>query len=361
MTEFTPPLEESESPEELAQLFLSLRRKEGSWVEWGNSCARLQKAGYNSQQIFEETGFEPIQQNQVIVAAQVYHSLIEGGAAAATRSHYERTGSDSLYELRILTQPQRVAVADFLVARNLDSEGAKEVTKAVKEFSRYTNLPVGFTNHPGDAVAYQYWRYAKEQSNLTERSRLIARGLMFAHSQSARQQIEQLLMDTGDKPRAQAPTLPVYRLELSEQLPQLFPLGGKFPLKSADLATIPLVEPTGAFGIVTVNWQGSWVCLPGWQVLRQAKSPVVILCQAKDLPIQSLQIPTLEQLLVVIDRAQTEWDENSYVAIAHNEQVELKWFPEPPEAQILGKLVLILRPKKILDEDLTKDVWQIDE
>jgi hypothetical protein len=361
MTEFTPPLEESESPEELAKLLLSLRRKEGSWVEWGNSCARLQKAGYNSQQVFEETGFEPIQQNQVIVAAQVYKSMVEGGAVEATRSHYERTGSDSLYELRILTQPQRVTVADFLVARNLDSEGAREVTKAVKEFSRYTNLPVGFTNHPGDAVAYQYWRYAKEQSSIPERSRSIAKALMFAHSQSARQQIEQLLMDAGDKPRAKAPTLPVYRLELSEQLPQIFPLGGSFPLKSSDLAAIPLVEPTDAFGIVTANWQGSWVCLPGWQVLRKAESPVVILCQASDLPIQSLQIPTSEELLVVIDRAQTQWDENSYLAIDKDERVELAWFPEPPDIEIIGKLVLILRPKKILDENLTKDVWQIDE
>ncbi|PSB04900.1 RuBisCO accumulation factor 1 [Merismopedia glauca] len=361
MTEFTPPVSESESPEELANLLLSLRRKEGTWVEWGNSCARLQKAGYNAQQIFEETGFEPIQQNQVIVAAQVYESMTKGGAAEATRSHYNRTGSDSLYELRILTQPQRVAVADFLVARNIDSEGAREVSKAVKDFSRYTNLPVGFTNHPGDAMAYQYWRYAKEQSSLTERSRLIARGLMFAHSQSARQQIEQLLMDTGDSPRAQAPILPVYRLEISEQIPQIFPLGGTFPLKTSELADIPFVEPTGSFGIIQSQWQGSWVCLPGWQVLLKAELPAVILCQATDLPIQSLQIPTSEELLVVIDRAQTEWDENSYLAVDRSGIVSLGWFPEPPELNIIGKLILILRPKRIIDEDVAKDVWQIDE
>lgn len=361
MTEYSAPLEQSESPEELAQLLFLLRRKEGSWVEWGDYCARLQKAGYNTQKIFEETGFEPIQQNQVIVAAQVYKSLTDGGAAEATRSRYWLTGSDSLYELRILTQAQRVEVADFLVARNLDSEGAKEVSKAVKDFSRYTNLPVGFTNHPGDAVAYQYWRYAREQSSIAERSRLVARGLMFAHSQSARQQIEQLLLETGQTRAAKTPTLPVYRLELSEQIPQIFPLAGKFPLSVSDLATIPLLEPSGAFGIIESNWHGSWVCLPGWQVLRKAESPAVILCQASDLPLQSLQIPIAEELLVVIDRAETEWDENSYLAIEKDGNVELAWFSEPPNINIVGKLVLILRPKKILDEDLTKDVWQIDE
>ncbi len=33
------------------------------------------KIGYNPQDIFEATGFEPIQQNQVVVGAQVYSSL----------------------------------------------------------------------------------------------------------------------------------------------------------------------------------------------------------------------------------------------------------------------------------------------
>jgi hypothetical protein len=45
--------------EDLLQL---LRRKESNWVKWGQACQQLQKAGYSSQQIFEETGFEPIQQ-----------------------------------------------------------------------------------------------------------------------------------------------------------------------------------------------------------------------------------------------------------------------------------------------------------
>jgi len=32
----------------------------------GGTCQQLQKAGYTPQGIFEETGFEPIQQNQII-------------------------------------------------------------------------------------------------------------------------------------------------------------------------------------------------------------------------------------------------------------------------------------------------------
>ncbi|MDB9328813.1 hypothetical protein PN435_22055, partial [Nodularia spumigena CS-590/02] len=62
------------------ELLRKLRQKQGNWVEWGVAIASLQKSGYNPQQIFEETGFEPIQQNQVIVGSQVYNSLAEGGA-----------------------------------------------------------------------------------------------------------------------------------------------------------------------------------------------------------------------------------------------------------------------------------------
>ena len=64
----------------------SLRQKQGSWVEWGQAIAQLQKAGQTPQQIFEATGFEPVQQNQVIVGAQVYASLEKTDASEAVRS-----------------------------------------------------------------------------------------------------------------------------------------------------------------------------------------------------------------------------------------------------------------------------------
>jgi pentatricopeptide repeat protein len=78
---------------------LRLRRKEGNWVEWGQSCQRLQKDGYTAQQIFEASGFEPIHQNQIMVAAQVFNSMMEVGIKPTTETHFSRVGSDSLYEL----------------------------------------------------------------------------------------------------------------------------------------------------------------------------------------------------------------------------------------------------------------------
>jgi Rubisco Assembly chaperone C-terminal domain/Rubisco accumulation factor 1 alpha helical domain/Rubisco accumulation factor 1 helix turn helix domain len=341
------------------ELLLLLRRKEGNWVEWGKACQTLQKAGYNTQAIFEATGFEPIQQNQIIVAAQVFDSMMSVGVAPATETHYSRVGSDSLYELRILSKEDRAAAADFLHGRNIDSEGAREVAKAFKEFSFFNQLPEGFSHHPGDALAYQYWRYAKQQSDLTEKTRLIARGLMFAHTQSARSQIEKLLTELAPKPQRPAPSLPVYRLEAEEELPRTFPVAGTFPLATSDFTAVPQITPIGHFQLVQSPWAGGWVSLPGWQILMKAEHPIAVLAQTDDLPLK-LQ-GNSEEAILILDRAETTWDDLNYFALDRDGQVTIEWSETLPELPILGKLLLILRPKRLGDESKSKDIWYMEE
>lgn len=342
------------------ELLLLLRRKEKNWFEWGQACQQLTKAGYTSQVIFEETGFEPIQQNQVIVAAQVYTTLLNAGVSESVRSRFERTGSDSLYELRILTQEQRAAAAEFIVSRNLDSEGAREVAKAVKEFARRSNLPEGFSNHPGDAVAYEYWKVARQQNDIQERSRLIARGLMFAHSQSARQQIEKLLTELLGGNSEQAPRLPFYRVEDEDSLPRLLAVVGQLPLTTDKLREFQRLDTrSGSFPLVKVSASSTLVAIPGWQIILKAQDAVVIACKSNQLPFQGKE--KSEDVLLVIDRANQTWEKDSYFAVDNSGQIEIKWFSETPNVPLLGCLILVLRPKQILDENLSRDVWQIDE
>lgn len=351
---------QSDSPAVNAKDLLQLlRRKESNWVEWGQACQQLQKAGYNPQAIFEETGFEPIQQNQVIVASQVYKTLENAGVSDAVRSRFERTGSDTLYELRILTQPERAAAAEFIVARNLDSEGAREVAKAVKDFSRRSNPPEGFSNHPGDAVAHEYWKVARQHNDLQERSRLIARGLMFAHSQEARQHIEKLLTELVGGKQPAAPRLPVYRIEADEEMPRLVPVVGQLPLTAANLIDVPTLQKTGSFQMIQVSSQQTLVAIPGWQVVLKAQDPVGILCNTSQLPSQIKNKP--EDVLIIIDRTQQEWDTDSYFVVEQARQLKIQWFPDEPNIPLLGRLILVLRSKKILDEALSQDVWQIDD
>lgn len=340
-------------------LITQLRRKQGTWVQWGQSCQALQKAGYSPQTIFEETGFEPIHQNQVIVAAQVYSSLLTTGGSEAAKVHFERKGSDILYELRILSQTDRVAAAEFAVEKGLDLDEARDVAKAMKDLARMGSLPEGFTNHPGDAVAHQMWRLARQQADMQERSRLIARGLRFAYTDTARKKIEALLTDFSVVKAKTAPLLPVYRLDEDEQLPRSLPVVGKFPLTKSDLQAVPFVEEIEPFGIVKFSGTAAWVAVPGWQVIRLAEDPIAILCASDELP---NPLPgNVEDVLVVVDRAQREWDASSYFLVEQNDQLQIQWFEAQPEQSVLGRVILVMRPKKVLDEDYTKDPWQMDE
>lgn len=342
------------------QLLQSLRRKEGNWVSWGKACQQLQKAGFSPQKIFEETGFEPIQQNQIIVAAQVYGTLESNEVAPDVLDRFERTGSDSLYELRVLTQPERVTTAVLLVEKGLDSEAAREVVKAVKDFSRLSRKPADFPDYPHDAVAYFYWNLAKQQTDLQARSRLIAQALRFAKSETARQQVERLLTDFSVTRRRMAPRLPFYRLESATDQPRILPVAGKLPLSPTDLEAVPLVEAEGTFQLVKFSGgQGAWTALPSWQVVLAAADPVMILADRDQLPGDGSEQP--EELLLLVDRANREWNEDSYFLVEQAGQVLVDWFEEAPEQPLLGKVTLVLRPKRVLDEDFNKELWQVEE
>jgi hypothetical protein len=354
-----PNFQNPQAAVDMDALLKSLRRKEGSWVEWGQACQQLQRAGLSPQKIFEETGFEPIQQNQVIVGSQVFTSMVSAGVAEATRQHFERKGSDVLYEFRILTQNDRAAAADLAVEKNIDIDDAYDLAKAMKDWTRVSTLPEGFTKHPGDAIAYQCWKLARQHADLQDRSRLIAKGFRFVHSATARQKLEQLLTDFSVASSRPAPRLPLYRLETDEELPRVLPVVGKLPLTQADLQAVPLTEEIGAFGMVKFSGTGAWVPVPGWKVLLAAEDAVALLCDNKQLP--SPLPGSSEEVLVVVDRAQRQWDANSYFLVAQEQNLELRWFEEAPNIPLLGQVILVVRPKRIVDEGVTKDAWQIDE
>lgn len=362
MTDLPPNTQNPDNENnDVAQLLRKLRQKQGNWTEWGIAIAQLPKSTYDQQAIFEATGFEPIQQNQVVVGAQVYNSLEKAGASEAVLKHYATRGSDVLYELRLLTQEERAAAAELTFEHKLDVDQAREIARAIKEFSRFRTPPEGFSNVAGDAVAYQYWKLARQNSDIQERSRLIAKGLRFAKTPTARKQIEQLLLDFTVVSQRPAPTLPFYRLDSEEELPRLIPVVGELPLKLEELQAVPLIPEIQPFGMVKFAGEQAWVPVPGWQVILQAKDPVVILCSSDRFKSQTKVTTRPEPVLVVVDRAQQEWDANSYFVIDNSGELDFQWFETAPEIDLLGRIIVIVRPKKILDEELSKDSWQIDE
>lgn len=341
------------------RLLLLLRQKQENWISWGGACQQLQKIGYTPQAIFEATGFEPIQQNQIMVATQVYSSIVSAGAAGTVLDRFQRTGSDILYELRILTQPERLLAAEFIVTRSLDSTAANEVAKAMKDFSRLGKLPEGFSRTAGDMVAYQYWKLAKQQTNLPERSRLIVRGLMFAETQSAREKVEQILTGVDASSQTKAPILPIHRLEAEEELPRLVPLAGSLtganPLNLETWQQTPSIATQGIFGVSQLSAAQEVVTLPGWSTLRKAGDPIAIVTQS------DLVTGKQETVLLVIDRSACEWDQYSHFLFLEGEEIRLGWFREPPTQLILGKLILMLRPKYMLERAAEVDSWELED
>ncbi|MEB3232027.1 MAG: RuBisCO accumulation factor 1 [Leptolyngbyaceae bacterium] len=361
-----------------------LRRKQGNWVEWGQSCQILQKQGLTPQAIFEATGFEPIQQNQIIVAAQVFKSILGQGVSGTVRSHFEQRGSDTLYEFRILSQTARAKAATLVLEKGIDSEGSREVAKAIRDYTQMSQPPEGFApfdDHPGDAVAYHYWRLARQQGDLQSRSRLIAMGLKFASSAAARQAIETLLTDFTVESQRPAPTLPSYRLDDEDTNPRIVPVVGHLPLSVSDVKAVPFIEEHGPFNLVKFSGTGAWIPLPGWQVVRLAEDPVVVLARSDEL--SGLRVDPMdspEQVLVVVDRARRQWSPDHYFLTTTTPEaqtsgscpdpkgeqapgearVTVQWSDEPINTPILGQVVLVLWPKRILDENLANDPWQVE-
>lgn len=348
------------SPEitvDIESLFLLLRQKQENWIAWGGACQQLQQAGCTSQAVFEATGFEPIQQNQIIVAVQVYNSIVKAGAGVGVIDRFQRTGSDILYELRILTQPERLLAAEFIVARGLDSTAANEVARAVKDFSRLGKLPEGFTQSAGDALAHHYWKLAKQQTNIPERSRLVVRGLMFAETHSAKQKIEQILGDSTTT-QAKAPLLPIHRLEAEEELPRLVPLAGSLPLSLATWQQTPAITTQGVFGVSQLSATQQVVALPGWATLRKALDPVAIVTQ-RDLSANAEGRE--ENVLLIVDRGLKTWSQYHHFLFLAGEELQMGWFGAPPNQPILGQVILLLRPKAIVEEAAEADGWEIEE
>lgn len=353
------PQSASLSQEQASELLQNLRQKQGNWVEWGKSCQQLQKAGYDNQTIFEETGFQPVHQNQVIVAVQVYESIVKAGVSEEVKTHFAQQGSEILYEFRILPPQKRAEAATLVVEKQLTQADAHDVAKAIKDFWDLSSLPEGFTDCAGDAVAYKYWKLARGKKDLQARSRLIAQGLRYVASNTAREKIEDLLSDFTVVPETPAPTLPLYRLEQEDELPRIMPVVPSLDISVSQFQNYSQPQRQGTFSFTKLPGESEWVALPGWQTIWAAGDPVAIPCGREQLP--KPESLANEPMLVVVDRADTQWYLHSYFLIEQENGLGIQWFQQAPNQPLLGKVVLILRPKRVVDEGAIAQSWQIEE
>jgi hypothetical protein len=348
------------SDSEIQTILGQLRRKEGNWIQWGKLCRQLHLAHYDPKDIFEETGIEASVQNYTIVAAQVYDSAIAVGISDRARAYCEGPHSDVLYELRVLNQTERAAAAEFAAEKNLDVDGGHLLARAMKTVAYSSTMPAEFTKHPGDAIAYQCWQQARRKKDLQDRSKAIGQGFKYVHSDSARKALEELLTDFSVVATRKAPLLPFYRVDQEDEMPRLIPFAGDNPLSADQINSVIKLESIEPFRIVEFPAGMRGVPIPGWASIIGAIDPVAYSETTDQLP-NTVDMKR-ETVLVVIDRADRDWTVTNYFAIEREGRLVVQWFEsQPQDWQTVGKVVLILRPKHILDESNLTQPWQMDD
>ena len=131
----------------------------GHWHELAKLLPALHAAGVDGGVVEERTGVERKLQNLWTGAAQIYDSLKAGGAPQPVLAHYDRDGGESLlYELRFLSMQQRLAAAEYIAQRQLEPREASILARSMKEHERRTGGKDGFTDSPGDCLAYKHYR-----------------------------------------------------------------------------------------------------------------------------------------------------------------------------------------------------------
>ncbi|XP_014510931.1 rubisco accumulation factor 1.1, chloroplastic [Vigna radiata var. radiata] len=348
----------------------------GLWYQYAPLISSLIREGFSPPTIEETTGISGVEQNRLIVAAQVRDSLVESNADPELLAAFDTGGAELLYELRLLSTSQRVAAALFLVENRCDGKAAKELARAMKDFpSRRGDKGWESFDYtlPGDCLSFMYYRQAREHRNPSEQRTLaLEQALRVAETERARNLVLEELERSGEEQDEAedgegVTRVPVVRLRIGEVAEARSVV--VLPVCAADEREV-LEAPfecrsEGEFGVVVAEkgW-GRWVALPGWDPLvGLGKGGVVVsFADARVLPWKANRWYREEAILVVADRSKREVgaDDGFYLVNGYGDGKGLKvergfTLKEKGFTQSLGAVLLVVRPPKEEDDDQLRD------
>lgn len=186
--------QKKEKEERINFLVEQVREMQGRWQDRARAIQKLQgDEGLSSEDIYDATFVSYPRQTAMVVAAQVYESLVLHGASEDVLQPFDSEPRvELLYALRTLSAPQRRLAAEFVLLGGLDVTGANELAKAIKMHERTPAGREGFTSLPGDCLAFSYFRAASECTDPEVRENLVTKGLAFSASESARLRFAEL-------------------------------------------------------------------------------------------------------------------------------------------------------------------------
>ncbi|KAK7258630.1 hypothetical protein RIF29_24211 [Crotalaria pallida] len=165
----------------------------GLWYEYTPLIPSLLQEGISPTSIEEETGISIIEQNRLVVAAQVRDSLLQSNTDQQIIAAFDIGGEQLLYEIRLLSATQRASAAQFIVENKLDVNGAQELARSIKDFPSRKDEK-GRENFdytlPGDCLAFMYYRQSREHNrNSFQRNAALEQALSVAQTEKAKSAI----------------------------------------------------------------------------------------------------------------------------------------------------------------------------
>ncbi|XP_002521962.2 rubisco accumulation factor 1.1, chloroplastic [Ricinus communis] len=363
-----------------------LANRLGLWYEYAPLIPSLIQEGFSPPSIEESTGISGVEQNRLVVAAKVRESLTQSQTAAEIVSEFDTGGAELLYEIRLLSAPQRAAAARFIVENRLDAKGAEDLARAMKDFPRRRG-DKGWESFdytlPGDCLSFMYYRQSREHKTPSEpRTNALERALDVAESEKAKNEVlKELEGDSEGKEEKEgevgdATRVPVVRLRIGEVAEAtsvvVLPVCRALQKEKEILEAPWECKSEGEFGVVVAEkgWE-RWVVLPGWEpVVGLEKGGVVVAFpDARALPWKVNRWYKEEAILVVADRGSKEVNANDgfyLVAVdgsgdGRSGGLEVERgsiLKERGVEESLGTVVLVVRPPKEQTDQLSDENWE---
>ncbi|KAK7269129.1 hypothetical protein RIF29_21845 [Crotalaria pallida] len=360
---------------DLASRIDILANRLGQWFEYAPLIPTLAREGFSPPTIEELTGITGVDQNCLVVAAQVRDSLIQSKADPDIVAAFDNGGAPLLYEIRLLSASQRAAAARFIVLNGFDGKGAQELARAIKDFpSRRGEKGWDYFDYtlPGDCLSFMYYRQGREHRD-DQRTSALEQALRVAESEKAKNTVSEELkgrdgeQEKGDE--VEIVRVPVVRLKIGEVAEAssvvVLPVC-KSEEKDREVLEAPVeCRSEGEFGVVVAEkgWE-RWVVLPRWDPLvGLGKGGVVVsFPDARVLPWKANRWYKEEPILVVADRSKKEVGANEgfYLVKVDGDGLGLKVerglaLKEAGVEESLGAVVLVVRPPKEDDDDQLSD------
>lgn len=367
-----PPKYRSLDPAERLEI---LRNRLGLWYEYASLIPALSQEGFTPASVEELTGISGVEQNCLIVAAQVRDSLQSSKFDPELLAYFENGGYELLYELRLLSATQRVAAARQVVEDRLDGKATQELARAMKDFPRRRGDDGwdSFSREsPGDCLAFSHFRQSKEAIADSERRLALEKALEAVETEPARKRLElELEKKAGGAEEAvddiSKYSVPVVRMKYGEVAEATSVV--VLPVSEAGegdegVAAAPACRTDGDFGVLTADkaWR-RWVVLPRWGPLAEigeGGAVAVGFPDARVLPWRTNRWEREEPVLVVADRTRKVVEEEGFYLVSRvgGMAVERGSKLLEMEVEALGTVVLVVRPPKDeFDDQLQDEDW----